>query len=146
LRSIPATYFVTVVIGGRRALLQNDAHATLLSKLIFDFRDEGRYFLHAFVVMPDHLHLLITPSYDHSVERCVECIKGGFSRALGKDSRPAEEIWQKGFHEHRIRHSEDFVVHISYIAQNPERWGLREHKHVHAHGPQLDTMPKHLGS
>jgi putative transposase len=144
MRSKPDTYFLTTAIAERRTLLRSEANAALLSKLTFHYRDEGRYFLHAFVVMPDHLHALITPSYDHSVERCIQCIKGGFSRAIGKDSHPAERIWQRGFREHRVRDAEDYIRRKSYIAQNPESWGLRDYRHVHISGPQLDPMPKHL--
>jgi putative transposase len=42
------------------------------------YRYDGTgYRLHAFVVMPDHLHLLITP-FD-TIEKSVQLIKGGFS-------------------------------------------------------------------
>jgi putative transposase len=140
MRSVPDTYFVTVALSRRRALLKNDDHASLLSGLTFHFRDEGRYFLHAFVIMPDHMHALITPSYDHSVERCMQCIKGGFSRAIHK----TESVWQRGFRGQKVRDAEDFVRRKSYIAQNPEDWGLRGYSHVHVSGPLLDPMPPQL--
>jgi putative transposase len=143
LRSNPATYFVTTVIAERRALLQSDANASLLCELIFHYRQEGRYLLHAFVVMPDHLHALITPADDQSLERCVQCIKGSFSRACGKENH-RQETWQRGFHEHRIRDLEDYIRHETYIARNPERRGIRNHEFVLTGGPRLDAMPEHL--
>ena len=140
MRQIPDTYFVTVAVARRRALLQNEDHACLLSKLTFYFRDEGRYFLHAFVIMPDHMHALITPSYDHSVDRCMQCIKAGFTHAI----RRSDAVWRRGFREHKVRDADDFVARKSYIAQNPETWGLRDYPHVHVSGPLLDPMPKRL--
>jgi REP element-mobilizing transposase RayT len=96
------------------------------------------------VVMPDHLHALITPSYDHSLDRCVECIKGGFTLAIGRAHQAASAIWRKGFQGELVRHAEDYVRCRSRIAQNPESWGLREHAHLHVSGQHLDPMPRHL--
>ena len=144
MRPIPKTYFVTANIAGRRTLLQNDAHAALLTRLTFEYRDEGRYFLHAVVVMPDHLHALITPSYNHTLDRCVACIKGGFAQAIGSPHQAVAAIWRKGFQRELMRHSEDYVRCRSRIAQNPEGWGLRDHRHVHVSGPHLDPMPRYL--
>jgi putative transposase len=144
MRSLPDTYFVTAAIARRRTLLQNQDHAALLAGLTFRFRDEGRYFLHAFVIMPDHMHALITPSYDHSVERCMDCIKGGFSHSVSSSGLAPARVWQRGYREHKVRDADDFVARKSYIAQNPEDWGLRDYPHVHVSGPLLDPMPKRL--
>ena len=68
--------------------------------------------------MPDHVHLLITPAADTTIERAVQFIKGGYSHAVGVGiSR--REIWQKGFTDHRIRDAQDFAGHLVYIHQNP---------------------------
>jgi putative transposase len=142
LRSHLATYFVTTVISERRALLQSNTNASLLCESIFRYRDEGRYLLHAFVVMPDHLHAILTPAIDQSLERCMQCIKGGFSHTIGKSSQG--NIWQRSFHEHRIRDEEDYARHVSYIVRNPERRGLKAHRFIFANDVRLDPMPQHL--
>jgi putative transposase len=80
------------------------------------YRDTG-YKLHAYVVMPDHLHLLITPS--ESVEKSVQLIKGGFSFRARRELEWHGEIWQPGFTDHRIRDEEDWNRHLEYIRQNP---------------------------
>jgi putative transposase len=68
--------------------------------------------------MPDHVHLLFTPSLETTLERGVQLIKGGYSHAVGVEiSR--REIWQKGFTDHRIRDAQDFAGHRLYIHQNP---------------------------
>jgi putative transposase len=144
LRSIYQTFFVTAVTSDRRAFLQSGRNAALLSRLLFHYRDEKRYQLHSFVIMPDHLHALFTPSSDQSLERCMQCIKGGFSYAVRKEIRTKMEIWQKGFHEHRIRDAEDYIRHQEYIARNPEKRGLREYPYVQTTGSELDRMPRHL--
>ena len=68
--------------------------------------------------MPEHVHLLITPSADVTLERAVQLIKGGYSRAFGIAFRGGE-VWQRGFTDHRIRDDEDFAHHRDYIHRNP---------------------------
>jgi putative transposase len=79
--------------------------------------EHSGYKLHAYVVMPDHLHLLITPT--ESVEKSVQLIKGGFSFRAKRELEWTGEIWQPGFTDHRIRDEEDWLRHFEYIRQNP---------------------------
>ena len=109
-------------------------------KTIFGYREQGRFLLHAFAVMPEHLHVMLTPGKGQTVERCVQCIKGGFSFSARKQF--AGEVWQTGFHEHRIRDAEDFRNQIEYVAGNPGRRRLIDHQFVHTnYMDRLDDMP-----
>jgi len=124
----------------RTALFLRTANAELLVKTIFGYREQGRFLLHAFAVMPEHLHVLLTPGKGQTVERCVQFIKGGFSFSVRKQF--AGEVWQAGFHEHRIRDSEDFRNQTEYVAGNPGRRGLIDHQFVHTkYKDRLDGMP-----
>ncbi len=124
----------------RRALFVRTANAALLLEILFRYRDRGRYLLHGFVIMPEHLHVLLTPSLDQTIERCAQCIKGGFSFQVRQQFRG--EVWLPGFHEHRVRDEEDFRNQLAYIAANPERRGLRDHEFVHTrHLDRIDPMP-----
>jgi putative transposase len=80
--------------------------------------------VHDFVVMPDHVHLLMTVSGDTSIEKAVQLIKGGFSYRLKKETGYTGEIWQKGFSEVRVNDKESFARHRQYIAENPVKRGL----------------------
>jgi len=75
--------------------------------------------LHEFVVMPDHIHLLLTPAYEIAVERAVQFIKGGYSYQLRKVEKI--QVWQESFTNHRIRDAEDFDRHSEYVRMNPVR-------------------------
>jgi len=116
--SPPGTYFTTTTTFQRQRLFVVERYARLFLKTLYRYRREGHFRLHAFVVMPDHVHLLITPALDVTLERAMQLIKGGYSHAVGKEiSR--REIWQKGFTDHRIRDAQDFAGHRLYIHQNP---------------------------
>jgi putative transposase len=110
------TFFVTTQTYQRRRLLQVEATANLLLETLQHYRREGHYKLYAFVLMPDHIHLLITPQ-GITLERAVQLIKGGFSHRLGSKF----PVWQRGFTDRRMRDREDFLTHRTYIHDNPVR-------------------------
>jgi len=110
------TFFVTTVTAARLPILRHKATANLLINTIAHYRDEGKYLLHEFVIMPDHIHLLLTPSDELSLERAIQFIKGGFSFRLKRG-----HVWQQSFTNHRIRNSDDFEHHREYIRLNPVR-------------------------
>jgi putative transposase len=137
------TYALTTTTYQRRALFVRTANAELLVKTLFHYRDQGRYKLYGFAIMPEHLHVLLTPSAGQTIERCAQCIKGGFSHEVRV--LYGGEVWQSGFHEHRVRDGEDFRNQLEYIAANPERRGLLDHAFVHTHFlDRLDLAPLEL--
>jgi putative transposase len=110
------TYFVTSATFGRRRLFQVAVNAELFLETLQQYRRDGHYKLHAFVVMPDHIHLLLTPQ-EMAIERAMGLIKGGFSHRLSSKF----PVWQRGFTDHRIRSSDEFQAKREYIHQNPVR-------------------------
>ena len=62
------SYFVTTKTWENRAIFQVKENAEILIRCMFEYRDRGAYLLHEFVVMPNHLHLLITPGGETSLE------------------------------------------------------------------------------
>jgi putative transposase len=111
------TYFVTSRTYNSRRLFQSEQNGQLFLDTLQHYRNEGRYKLHAFVVMPDHIHLLLTPAEDITLERTMQLIKGGFSKRLNSKL----SVWQRGFTDHRIRDREDWDKHLAYIHDNPVR-------------------------
>jgi putative transposase len=97
------TFFISTQTYNRRRLFQTATNAELLLETLQHYRREGHYKLHAFVIMPDHIHLLLTPS-EITLERAVQLIKGGFSRRLASKL----PIWQRGFTDRRMRDREEF--------------------------------------
>ena len=79
--------------------------------------------VHEFVFMPNHVHLLITPERDVSLEKAMQFIKGGFSFRAGKEEGFRGSIWTPGFNEHRIRDAADYAAHVRYIHTNPVKAG-----------------------
>jgi putative transposase len=61
-----------------RALLQSERNATLLIDVLRSYVAAGKFELHDFVVMPNHVHLLITVSGDSTVERVMQSSRAAF--------------------------------------------------------------------
>lgn len=108
------TFFVTSSTFNRRRLFQVVANPELFLETLQQYRREGNYKLHAFVVMPDQIHLLLTPQ-GITIERAVGLIKGGFSHRMGSKF----PVWQRGFTDHRIRDRNEFEMRRNYIHHNP---------------------------
>jgi REP-associated tyrosine transposase len=107
-----------------RALLQSDRNAMLFIDVLRSYVAGKKFKVHDFVVMPDHVHLLITVGGEMSIEKAVQFIKGGFSYRLKKELGYCGEVWQKGFSEVRINDEDGFAKHREYIARNPVKRGL----------------------
>jgi len=138
------TYLVTAVTAQRRSLFQVTATAELLEQTILDYRSQGKFLLHAFVIMPDHFHALITPAPDVSLEKALQFIKGGFSFRL----KSKLDVWMRSFNESQIMSEEKFVNCVRYIEENPVRRGPvgspNEYRLSSASCGPLDPMPPHF--
>ena len=73
--------------------------------------------IHAFVLMPDHMHLVLTPAPDVSLEKAMQFLKGGYSFLL----KSRLDVWERSYRERRIASAEDFATAKQYVEQNPVR-------------------------
>ena len=140
------TYFVTTVTAERRSLFQVTAAAELLQQTMLDYHNQGKFLLHAFVIMPEHFHALITPAPEVSLEKAMQFIKGGFSFRL----KSKHEVWMRSFNESQIRSEEKFMSCVRYIEENPVRRGLAATSQAYPFSSAtyrlMDPMPVHLHS
>jgi putative transposase len=118
-RGISRTFFLTSKSAPGKAVLRSERMALLMVDVLRSYVRAGKFVLHDFVVMPDHIHLLLTLDQLMSVEKAAQLVKGGFSYRAKKELGYAGEVWQKGFSEVRIRDRQSFLDHRDYIDQNP---------------------------
>ena len=118
------TFFVTTKTAQGRSILQSDRMANLFINVLRENMRARHFTVHEFVVMPDHVHLLITVPADSTIEKAVQRIKGSFSFRAGRELGFKGEIWQRGFSEMRIHDDGSFAQHRGYIEKNPVKRGL----------------------
>jgi putative transposase len=95
--------------------------------------------------MPDHIHLLLTPAPEISLEKAIQYIKGGFSFRL----KSKLDVWERSYTNHRITNKADYIRHTNYIHQNPVDANLAsaprlfEYSSANPKHP-LDPIPSHF--
>jgi len=144
-----ATYFITSGTYQKKSIFQSERMAQLLVEVLLHYRDQGKFLLHEFVIMPDHFHALLTPGDSVTLEKAIQLIKGGFSFRAKKQFGGNLEIWQTSFHDRRVRDAQEFREFRSYIHQNPVKRGLAQAAEDYPYGSasgsfQLDVIPQRL--
>lgn len=116
------TYFVTIVTYERNRLLIE--HIERFWPAFDKMKAKHDISLNAWVILPDHLHLIMTPA-DGQLDRFIHDLKLSFGVsvriALGQDKGT---IWQSRFWDHIIRDETDLNRHIDYIHYNPVKHKL----------------------
>ena len=120
------TIFVTFRKLNREPFAAN-AQEIILQHCLHD--DGKRYILHAAVVMPNHVHLLMTPLRDeqgwpHALPAILKLIKGVSARSVNKLLGSSGPVWQDESLDHVLRSDESFAEKLEYVRQNPVRAGL----------------------
>jgi putative transposase len=136
------TFFVSSQTVDRRPFFRHDRWAVLMQEIFQHYRGES-YLLQAYVIMPDHFHLLISPKA--SLERAMQHIKGGYSFRAKSAFEWKGDIWQVGFSDHRIRDAEDWDRHVDYIRRNPIKSKLCSSSEEYQYlAVDLDPIPQRL--
>jgi putative transposase len=136
------TYFTTFSTANRRSVFQVHVNAELMVATLQSYRGRGKFAVHAFVVMPDHGHVLLTPAPDVSLEKALQLMKGGFSFQL----KSKFDTWERGHFDRRILDRNAYEACVRYIHANPveERLVSEPHEYLFSSargGVELDPMP-----
>jgi REP-associated tyrosine transposase len=112
-------YFITIAIRDRNIARFNGNDFKLIKKCFDATMNNEDGNIEAFVLIPDHIHLLIKQGNIPFSERIRSFkIKSNFE-IMGKN----KSVWQSRFWEHRIRDGKDFINHVEYIHYNPVKHG-----------------------
>src|SRR5690242_9504483 len=104
-------FFITTVTAQRKQLFRFERAAKLFLDTMFGYRDREIFQLYEFVVMPDHVHLILAPKATIALERAMQFIKGGYSHRYMKETGSRIDIWERSFTNHRIRDWDDYETH-----------------------------------
>jgi putative transposase len=124
--STPTVYFLTLCSWRSQDVFSNPKLAEETIKCLEDCSKGFGYRVYAYCLMPDHLHLLLTPvKTGRSVSQYVQTFKSLSTRVFWK-SLGKGKLWQRGFYDHIVRKEESLVEIIKYILANPVRKGLSQ--------------------
>jgi REP element-mobilizing transposase RayT len=115
-------YLITTVTHQRQAFFSDWQCGRLLVQALV--RESFRAETLAYVVMPDHLHWLMSLNDEVSLSLVMRSIKSVSSRQVNALLHRRGKLWQSGFHDHALREEEDLVATARYVVANPLRAGL----------------------
>jgi len=106
----------------------------------------GKITVHDFVIMPNHLHILMTVPGEISLEKAMQLIKGSFSFRANRELGFHGEIWQRGYSDVQILDEQSFQQHREYIEDNPVKAGLAKRADEYPFGAVYLKKQKHAGA
>ena len=112
-------YFIAIACQRRgvNQLTHPEIAASLLATVKLR-RDRFVWFAHIFLLMPDHVHALLSfPRSKHTLRQTITLWKRWTAGQMGI-------VWQRDFFEHRLRSDESWREKADYILANPVRKGL----------------------
>jgi len=105
-------------------LKNSEVAAMVQSGLLF--HDEAKYRLSAWVVMPNHVHLLCTPCFGYNLAQIMHSLKSYTSNEANKILGRSGHFWQKEYFDRYIRNARHFAKVVAYIENNPVKARLCE--------------------
>jgi putative transposase len=117
------SHFVTFCCYHRHHLLTTDVSCRFFESAFERVRHSYRLNVYGYVVMPEHVHLLLSEPQQETLADAMKSLKQGVSRRLIGD---AEHFWQKRYYDFNVRTYPQFVEKLRYIHRNPVKRGLCE--------------------
>lgn len=124
----PGMSYITTATRDRRPIFEISRVAELFIETLLHYRTLGHYKLHAYVVMPDHVHLVVTPQCI-TLDQAVGLIKNGFAYRL--DTTPP--VWEDTFTGYSIANNHDLEIVRAHLHQLPVRANLAPAAELYPH-------------
>jgi len=130
------SYFITITTQGRNPILIENIE--LLRNSFKRSKKRYHYTIDAIIILPDHIHMILTPQNKTDYPKIISHIKRSFAYGLDVDTkeegklrlsssahaRKLSGIWQKRFYEHTIRDEKDWLEKMHYIQHNAVKHAL----------------------
>ena len=117
------THFVTFSCYRRRPLLTNDRAKRTFESAVERVRRAFALHVYGYVIMPEHVHLLLSEPKRTTLAEALKSLKQGVARHLLAEG---EHFWQKRYYDFNIRNDRQFVEKLRYMHRNPVERGLCE--------------------
>jgi carbamoyl-phosphate synthase large subunit len=111
--------------GKGSCIMQVPGNGDLVAAALKHF-DGERYHLHAWCVMPNHVHVVVEPLGDHTLSEILHSWKSFTAHKLGGGG----QVWQEEYYDHLIRNEQDYQHCIRYVEENPAKAALQNWKWV----------------
>jgi putative transposase len=113
--------------GAGECVFRNKECALILRDALLQF-DVEHYHLFAFVVMPNHCHVVVQPSDDWELEKIIGRWKGFTGHAVNVKLCRTGSLWQEESYDRIVRDENHLRKVVRYIGRNPQKAGISEEK------------------
>jgi putative transposase len=132
-------HFITTSCHYRRPLLGTPRRRALFLKVLEQVRERYQFAVVGYVVMPEHVHLLISEPDRGSPSTVMQVLKQRFARRVLRDMRKlrdsaqtvlwqealeAGHVWQRRYYDFVVRTERKRVEKLRYMHRNPVKRGL----------------------
>lgn len=120
--------FITQIVKDRKQAFRDPFSVKLLITTFEKVKEFHPYTFLAYVILPDHFHILIKPTGQSNFSQIMHSLKSNFTKAykLAFNIQGSLTFWQRRFWDHIIRGEIDLENHIHYIHFNPVKHGYIE--------------------
>jgi putative transposase len=116
-------HFITFSCYQRRPYLNHDRAYTLFEETLEVLRQRHGFFLFGYVLMPEHVHLLLSEPTQQSLAGTLRVLKGETSKQLKGDR---VQFWHRRYHDFNVLTYRKFTEKLRYLHRNPVKRGLVE--------------------
>lgn len=92
-----------------------------------NYNNGNTFLLHSYVIMPNHVHLLLEPKGENTIQQITHSIKSFSSHEINKQRHSTGSIWQKEFFGRIIRNEDHYMRVLEYIRNNPKHCSPTEY-------------------
>ena len=120
------SHFVTFSCYRRRANFTSAETCDLFLVCLEAMRRRFAMCVYGFVVMPEHVHLLLSEPQQRTLADAMHYLKLSFAKRLRRrrSNCQADSFWQKRYYDRNIRDADEFTVKLRYLHRNPVKRGL----------------------
>jgi type I restriction enzyme R subunit len=101
----------------------------------------GRVWTGDYVVLPNHVHALLTPQPGCELEELLQSIKSFSARQINRSRGESGTFWQRESYDHIVRDLQQLAAFQEYIAANPAKARLRPDEYVHSRASYVLAEP-----
>ena len=115
-----------VVLRGnnRQRIFEDDADRHLMLALMAEHARDKRVVVHAYVLMDNHVHLLLTPEVEGALSRFMQSVGRIYVKRFNERWGRTGTLWEGRFRSGLVQSDRHFLACMVYIDLNPVRAGL----------------------
>ena len=119
-----AIYHVTSRTNDRINVFESRIGQAIMLMILEEAKEKFKFTLHNFCIMPNHIHLLLTPQSEGNITKIMQWIKTHSAKRWNRIHGSTDHLWGERFFARIVSDMHDYITVFNYIEQNPVKAGL----------------------